>query len=211
MTFYSKNNNKRKGSRKSKGNNSKKVMSLIQPEYKRYYLTYSKTSIVIPGVQSSLYTPINLISQGTTATTRLGNKILIKVISINFDFLLAGEDMTQIRFILFMDRQCNGDDTSIDSKLLSDTDSEDILVANYNVDNRNRFKVLHDELINLDVYHAFKRTRRSIYPNVPIHYSGTAASLSDVTQNCFYVLFAHNAPTTNPQLIGQITVRFTDA
>lgn len=192
----------KKGKRpfKRRGNNAgvralrmaRYMRRLMNVEYKYIDTTpYSGTVLDTTGLISHL----SPCATGTSSTTRNGNSILAKSISIKAVFS-AGTISCRARMILFLDKVSNGALPAITDLLLADT-----VISRYNDDNAgSRFIILADKVINLGFfastggatpYYSAPPLNKtvSIYKKLRNHikYDGTSTAIADVTTGHYYL------------------------
>lgn len=191
------------------------------PEQKFFDGTLDITSIAQAG---AVLDSINEIPQGVTEITRVGRKAVIKSLAYNYSVIApeTGDTATpahgsQVRIILFQDKQCNGTTAAV----------EDILeTANYksyyNLVNSGRFKILMDRTHNIN-YHTlaagptaakFSQSEHqqhyTFYKklNVPIEFDATSGAITTIRSNNFGILTI--SKETSPNLSSKWRLRFTD-
>lgn len=150
-----------------------------------------------------------LVPQGVTESTRVGRKLTIKSIHVRLVCNLANSSSQPddgVRVILFLDTQCNGASATVGDILES---------ANYlswnNLANKNRFRTLHDEFIDITstagaytgaaANFASKAYTKEIHKNVniPVQFDSTTGAITEIKSNNIGLL------TISDQ--GGITVR----
>ncbi len=146
---------------------------------------------------------LNLIPQGTTESTRLGRKCIIKSIQLRLQLnhvrLQSSEVATgdTMRVILLLDRQANGVVPSVAS-VLETTNYQSF----YNLANNQRFAILFDKIY--DFHHPsgagdgsaandWSGQQKTILfakaLHVPIEFSGTAGAIAEIASNNLVILF----------------------
>lgn len=164
-------------------------------------------------------TLLNGLTQGTTASTRIGRRITVKSIEWRFNCSTSTlTNWTSNRFMIVVDTQANAATPAF-------TDIYDGLAPSTlrNVSNMPRFKVLYDsdEFImigNLSsspgndmIARAFKGY---IKCHIPVQYNiGTAGTIGDIQTNAIYFVQIgnSNSVTTNTDIFNsQFRIRYSD-
>ncbi len=168
------------------------------------------TSKVLTTTLASVHTApfcFNVPAQGTTKTTRVGNRIVVKSIFIRgklafLGFLGAGGLNTRsnrARIIILIDHQCNGL-LPVAADILEDPT---LLDSFRDTDNSSRFTVLYDKVIvshpqvqmdsagnyaTFDRIHSFSFYKKL---NMLCRYDGTTSDIANLTDNsitCFAMI-----------------------
>lgn len=157
-------------------------------------------STTIPTTGEITKASVNTIAQGTTQSTRIGRKIVIKKLLWKFVVTLpeAG-NMTQasdiLRIILYVDKQCNGATAAV----LDIIDSTS-LSAFRALDNSQRFNILMDKTINIFSSagsgngtasdSAEKHIAMRFYKNlsIPVEFSSTTGAITEIRSDNIGVL-----------------------
>lgn len=173
--------------------------------------TPSSTVTASSGAFSAL-TLLNGCIPGSTATDRIGRKVVLKSVYFRYVASLATTS-TQggaLRIIIFYDKQANASTPAITDLLLADT-----FASPNNLSNRDRFVVICDEITepisagnNFQIAgNIWKRLNLETMFN-----AGTAGTVADITTGALYMAFAQSAgiATAAPTLGGRIRVRFDD-
>ncbi len=160
------------------------------------------------------------IAQGTGESQRIGRKITITNIGWRFNFELptstaATQSADLIRMMLILDKQCNGAAPSV-----ADVLEEDLLIGFNNLSNRKRFRTLMDRSYEIGANGmagdgtandtALATIQDTFWKkcNIPIEYSGTAGTITEIKSNNILCLVV----TTNglAGLDGRMRFRYTD-
>ncbi len=166
---------------------------------------------------------INIIAQGTTESTRVGRKCVIKSILWKYNLgLVTSASLTikdTVRMIVYLDRQCNGATAAasgITGILLTD-DYQSFL----NLANSGRFKILYDKTHALNIvggggngtandsapYHINRTFYKSC--NIPLEFNSTAGALTEIrSNNIGIVTFSKEGSVS--VLDSKIRLRFSD-
>lgn len=152
---------------------------------------------------------LSLCSQGVSDTSRIGNSILCKHLTINWAVSLNNSNTNGNRFrlIIFIDKQnAKGVAPSATDILTAVTPT-----ALKNVDNLDRFVILRDIMGNVDPDKPVVNGK--IY--IPLHrlhtkYDGTLGQQSDLAENGIYLLGLTNQNTNLPFLNFQARLAFYD-
>lgn len=149
----------------------------------------------------------NLIAQGTTENERIGRKAIIRSISMRLWLSMPQEqddaDITggdTIRYILFVDHQCNGAN-AVTLDLL-----ETATIESYrNLANKDRFTILCDNFVtmNRQVAHTDGTNTASTPPyfvfrkhywktDIPIEFDGTTGAITEIRSNNISICYISN-------------------
>lgn len=131
---------------------------------------------------------LNGLSQGTTATTRIGRRITMKSMYIQYqiNLLPTTTGSSPLRFLVVYDAQANGAAPAILDIVLTDE-----LASPMNLGNSRRFKVLCDEVVPCigtagPQSYMFKRYIKLGNLNTEFN-SGNAGTIADITSGSIYV------------------------
>lgn len=165
-----------------------------------------------------IYPSLNLVPQGTTDSTRIGNKITITNINLhlypNNDSYggPGGFSGGNIRYIVYLDKQCNGA-TATPSDILTNPNIQSFR----NMNNLDRFQILYDKVTNIpieareattDVTAFYVPISRKV--NIPIYFSSIFGALTEIRSNNIGLLAITDTQTTNVGAIGLCRIKFTD-
>lgn len=181
---------------------------------------YFETSIVNVGsnIAGSVLNSLNLVPQGTTDQTRIGNKISIR--NINIHGYMSYDDQTtgafgagNLRVILFVDKQCNGA-TALVTDILKSASIESFR----NMDQVDRFTILKDIVFEgpqlvANALHTSQTTKYwslSAKCDLPIHFSSTTGAITELRSNNIGMLYITDGAAVNPASLGVARVKFTD-
>jgi len=161
-----------------------------------------------------------LIPQGTTESTRIGRKCVIKSIQIRgvFTFIPgAAATASQVStVVLVWDKQCNGAAAAVTDVMTSNA----LGTALVNMANSERFVILKRWRITLQpgagVTTAYNNTSRSLdyfkKCNIPIEYNSTAGAITEIRSNNLFLLAGAdtNGGDDVVQFLGTTRVRYSD-
>jgi len=162
-------------------------------------------------------TAILAIAQGTTEVTRVGGKINVCNINIRGQVRGLGATATPgaFRWILFVDKQCNGAAPAVTDILTTAT-----INSFLNMDNVERFQILKDKMVinnvsgvytTTPVYFAeTKMIKAAVKCNIPIHYSSTTGAIAEIKSNNIGMLFI-SEKASSVEYGVTVRVKFTDA
>jgi hypothetical protein len=165
-------------------------------------------------------TVLNSVQQGTQIDQRVGNKIQVKSIRLKFNANLGGTSPTQIayRVVILYDKSTNGAYPTIAS-IFNDTGlvdgsvatSSTLLNASINMNNKDRFLILRDEVFTLDKdnnninIHDFyiKRKLDTVYLS-----SSNPPTVGDISGGGIYLIMAANSyGAENKMIPTQLSAR----
>ena len=161
------------------------------------------------GVSTWAITCLNDCAQGTTATTRIGRKILMKSILVQGSIVSSTGNFARI--LIVYDRQPNGALPQATDVLTSNTN-----MAVRNLDNRDRFVILADifpyeqeeNLSNPSANSGFAY-KRFIKCNLETIYNGTLGTIADIMSGSLLMMTNINGATITGESGIQRT-RFVD-
>ncbi len=166
-------------------------------------------TLIIPSALNIMQ-PAHLIQQGDQASQRNGDSITL--VSIQARLMLSTNtagDNNIVRFLIVQDKQCNGVIFTA-AELFLDATVDDILTSPYNLDNKHRFRVLHDSVISVnDAGHANHIWKVFKKLNMKIRYDATAGAITDITSNNIYVCFVGNSLVLG-DVQGIVRLRYLD-
>lgn len=159
-------------------------------EYKFFDFSKGSTAVSTSGIVDNL----NLVVQGNGESERIGRKITIRRVVVRGATRSLDTDADAgggyARFILFVDKQCNGATISV-TDLLEDAN----VLSFYNLRNDKRFNIISDLLVPCNATAGFHdgvngHWNRAHYPifyyydvNIPIDFSAAAAAITSITSN----------------------------
>lgn len=155
---------------------------------------------------------LNGIASGSTAETRIGRKIVLKSLYLRaFVNLNATSTFgSQIRVIVFYDKQANATAPAITDLLLADN-----YLSPNNLSNRDRFVVLCDEMMEPISVNANNSTAITVYKKLNLETmfnGGSAGTVGDITSGSVYLMTAQNGiiGTAAPSFVFRSRIRFLD-
>ncbi len=172
----------------------------------------------------AIVTSLNLIPQGITENTRIGRKCTIRKIGWYMQWDLPAINGTgaapsgdTVRYILYLDKQCNGAAAGITDIL----ESADFQAFN-NLANKGRFKTLLDRTVSLNYsastgaggaadndYAAVVSTDEFHHKcNIPIEFNAAAGALTEIRSNNLGILLISSGQIMG--LISNVRIRFSD-
>ncbi len=179
---------------------------VLNVEYKQ---RYEKITLSATGSTPSFFSLVTL-SQGQTQNTRIGAQA--KFISIFFNATaIVTTTATFLRFIVLIDKQCNGSNPS-GSDLLEDVTINNGIVSPLNMDNKFRFKILYNHVMKLSNNFPIQQIKWYKKLVLPVRYDGTGAAVSALTSNNLLVcVFSDkNGLGDEPLLTWNIKTSYVD-
>lgn len=205
---------------RKKYNNSTLGLRMSMNKEKKYHdVTIGRQQISASSTR--IADSLNLIDQGTTAQTRIGNVAFIKDINMNVTVDLpatldSGNGADIIRIILCKDKQANGSTTSF-SEIFNTAQFD----SYRNLSLQKRFDILWDKsyILNSSSSGDGTSTRTSLVmrnkrkaiqlkKTCTIEYSGTGGGITDIA-SCNFCMFAITSKGL-AYLQAKIRVRYTD-
>jgi len=169
---------------------------------KKYFDTIGTAGSIASAGSFSL--SLNLIPQGTTKNTRIGNKCTITNINIHGQLTLltqAADSVVgdKVRMIIFVDKQCNGAAVAAASDLIQTMPAASTDINSFrNMDNVNRFVILKDKTVSLNqttqsaslgsnvVTREIKFNKKC---SIPLEFSSTTGAITEVRSNNIQFMF----------------------
>lgn len=156
---------------------------------------------------------LNGIVPDSTATGRIGRKVVMKSLLLRAELRLATTS-TQggyARFLVVYDRQANANAPGVTDVLLAD-----VMQSPMNLSNKDRFKIVAEGYFtpvstNGDYTSAGVEVYKKL--NLPVQFNaGTAGTIGDIQTGSLYVMFAQNATigTAAPSVVWTSRVRYSD-
>lgn len=173
------------------------------------------SSLETPGTGATTFsTPVllNGLAEGTSATTRIGRKIVMKSLLLRYTWSLGATSTRGAccRIIIVYDRQANTAAPAVTDILLTNN----VLSPN-NLSNNERFVCLVDEITQPvsveNNYQVMGQVYRKI--NLMTRFDdGTGATIADVTTGSVYMMVAQTGgvATESPVLTYRTRIRFLD-
>lgn len=188
---------------------AKKALSFLNPEFKFLDTVVTATAVSTTAV----ITQLTNLAQGDTDITRDGAQIRISAIRVNgFVVIEPTSVTTMFRLMLVLDNQTNGA-IYTSAQLLADDTAGDAIASPLNLDNKFRFRILWDQVINL-VAGAENSIEHFSYfkmmPNLKIRYSANAGDITDLASKSLSLFMISNDAVTTPSTTFNVRVRFLD-
>lgn len=167
----------------------------------------------------------NLVAQGTTESTRVGRKIVIKNIMCHGRWTLSPTDdgtairgPCYIRCLLVLDKQANGAIPATSQVVETDTSVDTF----NNLANKDRFKILYSKKIMLnppssggtaiamdvggdgDQFEFYKKC------NIPIEFDSTAGAITEIRSNNLFWMYVRSDASGTVTFNVTTRLRFTD-
>lgn len=190
---------------------------------KKYFDTvYAATGIVTAG---GFTTSWNLIPQGTTKNTRIGNKCTVTNINVHGYVNLATQAANavvgdKVRWIVFVDRQANGAVPAAISDLIQTMPGASTDVHSFrNMDNVDRFVILKDKSYTMNqgtqsgalgsagVIREIKMNKKC---NIPLEFSSTTGAITEIRSNNIMCLFINTSGNNNSGFAMTTRVKYSD-
>lgn len=165
-----------------------------------------------PGTGAGAVDAYTIVSQGTTAGTRIGNSIRLQAFNLFGDLNLpAASGSDTVRVMVVLDTETKGAAPSVTDILTSAS-----VLSSHNLTNvscpgrtKNRFQVLRDRSYHLDngagtVTTANLPIRMKVPLRCQTFYNGNAGTVSDLLKNHIWVLVITANGLANVYLQGQI-------
>lgn len=155
--------------------------------------------------------PLAIVLQNATGTGRNGDQI--KTLGSRLSYLIkisASAASTQFRVLLIQDKQCNGALPAA-GDVLEDVTVTDAMVSPINLDNKYRFRILHDKVHQLSISgNQSVYVRRQIKHMFKVRYDATAGAITDLTSNNLFLMLISSETTNTPVITFHHRLRFVD-
>ena len=152
-------------------------------------------------------TLINGIAQGTTENQRVGRKVVMKSLLVNFFFTpSAGTLADSFRVLIIYDKQPIGVFPAVTDILVSSS-----VLSPMNLSYSDRFTVLSNTIINQ--YTPMQNYLGSIYLKLGLDglYSSTGALIANINTGAIYIMVADSSGAGADVLTFFSRIRYTDA
>jgi len=143
---------------------------------------------------------LNLIAQGVTETDRIGRKCTLKRLDLRGQFAMpaqtaAASTSDRVRFIVYLDKQCNGATATVGGILETAT-----IDSFRNLANTGRFRILAERTVTLVAQGATatagaytfgevkKNLKLSVKLDTPLEFDGVTGALTEIRSNNIGVL-----------------------
>jgi len=191
---------------------TRQALTRLQPEVKNVDTTIGSTSTAAASV-----TLLNGVAQGTTISTRLGNRIQMK--SAHIDMLAQSQNdndvHTMLRAWIVYDSQPNGS-----AATLADIYTLNGLCAVRNMAQVKRYRVLFDSgILNFPTAHDGVTplgTERAYHLNqmrkfsLGVEYKSAAANIADISTGSLYLFVTPSGGSANTVWQATVRVKYTD-
>lgn len=174
--------------------------------------TIPTTGVVIPS--------LNLVGQGAGSNERIGNKITIRNINIRWWFTIDNVSgfcpSTCMRFIVYVDKQCNGTSANV-NEILSTND----YASFRNMDTVDRFQILTDKYVVMEPKGYGSTVGGTTFPTdglqfrkfawkgaLGINYNAVGTSITGVRSNNVGCVLIASTTTGNVNFMSRI--KYTD-
>ncbi len=160
------------------------------------FIDFTNSTAIISDALS-LRTPIEDIIQGDDSSERNGDSITIT--SLQCRFLLTAytaDDHNIVRILFVVDKQHNGADMTA-AELFLDSTVDDILVSPLNLDNMHRFKILSDDLVEINnTGRASVVYKKYVKCNYKIRFDASTGVATDITNTKLHIVIVGNSTGT---------------
>lgn len=153
------------------------------------------------------YLRLTEIAQGITDQTRIGNKILLKDLSVRLRFIQnSSATATAIRWVMFVDKECDGALPAAPLPLAASSTE-----AMNNMDFSKRFVTIKTGVIDLSI-NGNREATRKIYQKLNFHcdYDGAGSAVADAKENQIYIGFISSEATNTPTYNIYSRLKFYD-
>lgn len=193
-----------------RANMALRMIRKLKDEEEKKILDTAVSKILANGVAQ--YQSCVLCQQGTTKTTRIGNKICLQSVAWRMTASYGAAETLglKLRFMVVLDRKPQGQQATSTEVLEATTTYS---LYNTAENNYGRFQILCDKVLCIDSstgqFHFWKG-----YANLrgqKVMYDANVGDITDVQRNNLFVLVFSEDNDQNANCFGQVRVRFTDA
>jgi hypothetical protein len=186
------------------------LRKLINIETKYFNLTATVNPTQTPNV---IY--VSAVTQGVTATTRLGNSFRLQGMSLDMWVSKHASSTANdaIRVILFRDLECQGTSPAIEAVLEDASSPYPAVLSPPDYVNATRYSILLDERIHLSADTSLPSVQTyhySIPHNGHIKYRGQDATLSSAAEGAIFMIIVCMVNTNTPTVIPYFRMLYTD-
>ena len=181
------------------------------PELK-YIDTNAGTAITFASSAFATGVLLNGVAQGSDATARIGRKMVMKSLLLRWTWNLGSTSTggSPVRVMVVYDKQTNAAAPAITDILVADT-----FIGQNNLNNRDRFTVLCDQISEPIGANGNTSIGGTIYKSLNMETmfnSGNAGTVADITSGSVYLFVAQTGGigVVNPIFNWRARVRFTD-
>lgn len=174
-------------------------------------LTFGNSSFAgsVPPTATNL---LNGIAPGSSASQRIGRKLIIKSVYIRWNATLGAASTlgSPLRIIVFYDKQCNAALPATTDVLIADS-----FIAPNNLSNRDRFVIISDVLTPSLSTQGDNTIAGTIYKKLNLEVmfnAGVAGTVADITSGSLFIMAAQSGTlgTANGGFSYYSRVRYTD-
>lgn len=179
------------------------LKGLINSERKYIDKTGSFTQGTVPSI-----TRLTEIAQGDTETTRDGDSVLMKTLTIRERGVIHNSSTSSVllRRVIVVDTRCDGVLPG-----MTDIFTTTSLTTHMNNDQDGRFVILKDNIFRLSA-EGTRDYYKKLHLNLNIHckYDGSGSIIDDAKGNQIYYIIWSNDNTNQPSVDFNSRIRFTD-
>jgi hypothetical protein len=188
------------------------------------YYDFVRSSTSIPGETWSMVAESTVLNmaQGTGPSERIGRKITLKGVFVRLQVTAEGREDFMARMIVVNDKQTNGTAMTpsdlFGAGVLGQPNNPDMF-SFYELANKNRFRVLHDEYVRVPVTAPTDASLGLVNSqqiridcnkrlNLPMEFSGTTGAVSEIkSYNIRVLLFIERQPNSVMPMAFECVIR----
>lgn len=152
------------------------------------FIDFTNATAIMP-TALSFRCPVEDILQGDLSSQRDGDSVTLTSVQCRFLFTAhTAADKNIARILIVQDKQTNGTLFTA-AELFLDATAQDIIVSPYNLDNKHRFRVLCDDMVEFNadgvasvLYKKYKKL------NIKVRYDASTGAVGDLTSNSLQVV-----------------------
>lgn len=146
------------------------------------------------------------ITQGITDSTRVGDKLTMRSLELNYN-ITNGDTTNQVRVIVLRLKSLASSLTAL-TQILTNTSSVYAPLSTYLHDSRSQFVIHYDKLHTVDTYNPIKAFKTKIKMTSKTEYNGAG---TDGYHHIFLLAISDSGAVTHPSLTWYTRMNYVDA
>ncbi len=159
-----------------------------------------------------IITPLTLVGQGDTSSSREGNKIVFSSIQLKYTIKQnTAADQSRCRVMIVKDRQVN-ESLFTANDLIQSTGLGTAIVSAKNRDGQFRFQIMYDKIHTLQIAGtSLNQGRYFKRMNVPARYESSGGAITNILSNGLFLVLVSDENTNPPNVSFYSRVNFLDS
>lgn len=187
-----------------------KKRGVNSPELKEKLLVYNSVNITIATATWYGGSVVSDLQQGTTASTRLGDRIEVRSLNFNMAMGSAAAQSYLMRVVIFLDRHANGGGIPA----LTDVFTSDNIWAMYKTADRavrGRFNILYDKVFTFSTTTGYQFDKFFYDKPFKMEFLTSTGAIADWAKNSLFIAAcAHSMEAGAGSVEFSCKLRFTD-